>query len=157
MVWDLVQALPAHRWERHYRYGTRRNRLYRHIRRSIRPDATFILRHPDKPFSSFVLEFERRAKSPSTIGPKIERYRPYYASKETSNDFPDGRPPVLFVFERREHAVNFARYASTAGGRSLPILVSSLEDLERSGSVFRDCWLHPWRLDAGNQVLTSLT
>ena len=93
MVWDLVQALPAHRWERHYKYGTRRNRLYRHIRRSIRPDATFILRHPDKPFSSFVLEFERRAKSPSTIGPKIERYRPYYASKETSNDFPDGRHP----------------------------------------------------------------
>ena len=31
IVWDLVQALPAHRWERHYKYGTRRNRRFRHI------------------------------------------------------------------------------------------------------------------------------
>ena len=156
-VWDLVQALPAHRWERRYRYGTRRRGRFRDIMRAVRPDATLILEHPDRPFTSFVLEFERRARNPSNIAPKIARYRTYYAAEDTRHDFPDGRPTVLFVFERREHAAGFARYAATERGRALPLLVSSLEDLQSAGSVFRSCWLHPWRLDAGYQVMRSLT
>ena len=156
-VWDLVQALPAHRWERWYRYGTRGRGRFRGFKRAIRPDATIILEHPDRPFTSFVLEFERRARNPSNIAPKIARYRTYYAADNTGHDFPDGRPTVLFVFERREHAAGFARYAATERGRALPLLVSSLEDLQSAGSVFRDCWLHPWRLDAGYQVMKSLT
>ena len=30
-VWSLVQALPAHRWERRYKYGTRRRGRFRDI------------------------------------------------------------------------------------------------------------------------------
>ena len=156
-VWDLVQALPAHRWERRYIYGTRGRGNFRDIMRAVRPDATLILEHPDRPFTSFVLEFERRARNPSNIAPKIARYRTYYAADDTRHDFPDGRPTVLFVFERREHAAGFARYAATERGTALPLLVSSLEDLQSAGSVFRDCWLHPWRLDAGYQVMRGLT
>ena len=156
-VWNLVQALPAHRWERRYRYGTRGRGRFRDIMRAVRPDATLILEHPDRPFTSFVLEFERRARNPSNIAPKIARYRTYYAADDTRHDFPDGHPTVLFVFERREHAAGFARYAATERGIALPLLVSSLEDLQNAGSVFRDCWLHPWRLDAGYQVMRSLT
>ena len=156
-VWDLVQALPAHRWERRYRYGTRGRGRFRDIMRAVRPDATLILEHPDRPFTSFVLEFERRARNPSNIAPKIARYRTYYAADDTRHDLPDGRPTVLFVFERREHAAGFARYAATERGTALPLLVSSLEDLQNAGSVFRDCWLHPWRLDAGYQVMRGLT
>ena len=107
--WKLAQALPAHRWERRYKHGTRRNARFRDIKRVIRPDATFILRHPDRPTASFVLELERRARSPSTIRPKIERYRTYFASEDTENDFADGGPTVLFVFEAREYASGFAR------------------------------------------------
>ena len=154
-VWDILQVLPAHRWERRYNYGTRRNRQYRYIARAIRPDAIFILRHPDRPFASFVLEFERRARSQSTIGPKIERYRPYFASDETQSDFPDGRPTILFVFEGREYAANFVSYTKRIGGRPLPMLVSSLDDLEQAGSVFRNRWLNPWRLNAGHLTLSS--
>lgn len=156
-VWNLVQALPAHRWERRYRYGTRRRGRFRDIMRAVRPDATLILEHPDRPFTSFVLEFERRARNPSNIAPKIARYRAYYAADDTRHDFPDGRPTALFVFERREHAAGFARYAATERGQALPLLVSSLEDLQSAGSVFRDCWLHPWRLHTGYQVMRSLT
>ena len=156
-VWNLVQALPAHRWERRYKYGTRGRGRFRDIMRAIRPDATLILEHPDRPITSFVLEFERRARNPSNIAPKIERYRTYYAADDTRHGFPDGRPTVLFVFERREHAAGFARYAATERGRALPLLVSSLEDLQSAGSVFRGCWLNPWRLDAGYQVMRALT
>ena len=156
-VWDLVQVLPAHRWERRYNHGTRGRGRFRDIMRAVRPDATLILEHPDRPFTSFVLEFERRARNPSNIAPKIERYRTYYAADGTRHDFPDGRPTALFVFERREHAAGFARYAATERGGALPLLVSSLEDLQNAGSVFRDCWLHPWRLDAGYQVMRGLT
>ena len=42
-VWSLVQALPAHRWERRYKYGTRRRGRFRDIMRAVRPDATLIL------------------------------------------------------------------------------------------------------------------
>ena len=156
-VWNLVQTLPAHRWERRYRYGTRGRGRFRDIMRAVRPDATLILEHLDRPFTSFVLEFERRARNPSNIAPKIARYRTYYAADDTRHDLPDGRPTVLFVFERREHAAGFARYAATERGTALPLLVSSLDDLQNAGSVFRDCWLHPWRLDAGYQVMRSLT
>lgn len=156
-VWNLVQALPAHRWERRYKYGTRRSGRFRDIMRAVRPDATLILKHPDRPITSFVLEFERRARNPSNIAPKIKRYRTYYAADDTKQDFPDGRPTALFVFERREHAAGFAGYAATERGGALPLLVSSLEDLQSAGSVFRDCWLHPWRLDAGYQVMRGLT
>lgn len=156
-VWELVQALPAHRWERRYKYGTRRRGRFRDIMRAVRPDATLVLEHPDRPFVSFVLEFERRARNPSNIAPKIERYRTYYAADDTRHDFPDGRPTVLFVFERREHAAGFARFAATERGRALPLLVSSLEDLQSAGSVFRNCWLHPWRLDTGYQMMKGLT
>ena len=157
MVWDLVQALPTHRWERRYRYGVRESRDFPDVFRAIRPDATFVLKHPDRRHASFVLEFERRAKNPSTIAPKIEKYRTYYASSDTRRDFLDGRPTVLFVFKAREDASKFARHAATDGGSPVPMLVSSLDDLESAGSVFRDCWLMPWRLDEGYRGLSPLT
>ena len=134
----LMQALPTHRWERRYRYGVRESRDFPDVFRAIRPDATFVLKHPDRWRASFVLEFERRAKNPSTIAPKIEKYRTYYASSDTRRDFLDGRPTVLFVFEAREDASKFARHAATDGGSPVPMLVSSLDDLESAGSVFRD-------------------
>lgn len=153
--WDIVQLLPAHGWERRYRYGRRRIRNYRDIWRSIRPDATMMLRHGDQAVS-LVLEFERSATVPARIGPKLERYRNYYASSDTARDFPDGRPGVLFVFDKREDASRFAVYASRDGGGKMPMLVSSLEDLRARG-VFGRSWQMPWRLDLGYQPLVSLT
>ncbi len=143
MSWDIVQTLPAHRWERHFKHGRSTNRKHPYISRSIRPDATFVLEHPDRSFASFVVEFERSATSPSTMSKKIEKYRHYFAAESTAQDFLDGRPTVLFVYETRERAGSFTNHAAREGGSELPMLVTSLEDLEKAGSVFRDCWLSP--------------
>lgn len=155
--WDVLQALPAHRWERHYVHGRRYHHKYRDDWRSIRPDFTFALRHTDRQFASFVLEFERTAKNPSTIRAKVEKYRNYYAAAGTGNDFADGRPTILFVYETRDLAANFARYARLGSPQALPMLVSSLEDLEKAGSAFSYSWRFPWDLDAGELWLRPLT
>ena len=155
--WNLLQTLPAHRWERHFKHGRSKNREFPDISRSIRPDATFVLEHPDRSFASFVLEFERSATSPSEMSKKVAPYQHYFAAQRTARDFLDGRPTVLFVYETRGRAGNFASHVSRDGGRSLPILVTSLEDLESAGSVFRNCWLNPLDLDSGYQGLKPLT
>ena len=154
-TWTFRQALPAHRWERRYRYGTRRSRRFPDVWRAVRPDASFVLEHPDR-HVSFALEYERRARNPSNMAPKLEQYRTYFASADTSRDFIDGRPTVLFVFETREDAGNFTSHASSDGGGPLPLLVSSLEDLRDKGSVFRTIWLAPWYLDRGPLPLTTI-
>ena len=155
-TWELAQLLPAHRWERRYKYGRRYSSQFPDISRAIRPDATLILDHPSR-MPGFVLEFERRAKNPSKMAPKLTRYRTYFAASETENDFLEGRPTVLFVFESREYASAFAKYASTDGGPALPMLVSSLEELRNAGSVFAACWLHPWTLDQGHLPFMPLS
>ena len=152
--WDVVQLLPAHGWEKRYRYGRRRSRDYGDIWRVIKPDATMILRHGSRDVS-LVLEFERSATVPARMGPKLERYRNYYSSPDTAGDFPDGRPGVLFVFDRREDASRFAVYAARDGGRKMPMLVSSLEDLRTVG-IFGRSWLMPWRLESGYQPPDAL-
>lgn len=157
MSWDIVQVLPAHRWERHFKYGASTNRRFKKVPRSIRPDATFVLRHPDRSFASFVLEFERSATSPFTMSKKLEKYQNYFAADETGQDFLDGRPTVLFVYESRENAAKFTSHIAKEGGRELPMLVASLDDLKRAGSAFRSCWLSPWHLSTGYQGLRPMT
>ena len=152
--WDIVQLLPSHGWEKRYRYGKRGSYDYTDIWRSIKPDATMILRHGNQEIP-FVLEFERRATVPARMGPKLDRYRNYYSSSDTAKDFPSGRPGVLFVFDKREDASRFAAYASRDGGRRFPMLVSSLEDLKAAG-IFDRSWLMPGRLEAGPQQLAGL-
>ena len=143
-AWHLVEAVPAHRWERRFNYGTRDNWVFPDIPRSIRPDSTFVLARDDR-YASFVLEFERTAKNPSKMGPKLEKYRNYYSSADTEADFPEGRPTILFVFEKRKYAVNFARYARSDGKMALPMLVSSIEELDKAGSALDRCWHWPWQ------------
>ena len=142
--WDLIDALPAHRWERRFNFGTRDNWLFPDIWHSIRPDASFVLARNDR-YASFVLEFERTAKNPSKMDPKIQKYRNYYSSADTEADLPGGRPTILFVFEKRKYAVNFARHARGDGKLALPMLVSSVEELEKASSVLDRCWHWPWQ------------
>ena len=146
--WDLIEALPAHRWERRFNYGVRENWVFPDIWRGIRPDATFVLARGNR-YASFALEFERTAKNPSKMGPKLEKYRNYYSSADTEDDFPDGRPTILFVFEKKEYATGFAEHARSDGKMALPMLVSSIEDLEKAGSIFDRCWYWPWGLEGG--------
>jgi len=152
---DITQLLPAHGWEKRYRHGRRSSRDYTDIWRVIKPDATMMLRQGGLEVS-LALEFERSATVPARMGQKLERYRNYYSSSDTARDFPDGRPGVLFVFDRREYASRFAVYAARDGGRKVPMLVSSLDDLRAVG-IFGRSWLMPWRLESGYQPLDALT
>ena len=148
-TWSMEQVLPAHRWERAVRY----DRSKRPSR--VKPDATFILKHPDR-YCSFVLEFERSATSATYREKKLRPYQRYYATADTRHDFIDGRPTCLFVFEKREYAAGFVTFAA-ATNPPMPMLVSSLEDLEKDGNVFSPQWLCPWRLDVGKVPLMSFT
>ena len=148
MTWSMVQALPAHRWERAVRY----DRYKRPSR--VKPDATFVLNHPER-YCSFVLEFERSATSDTNREKKLRPYQRYYAVADTGRDFVDGRPTCLFVFEKRKFASEFVAFASESRP-PLPMLVSSLEDLEEAGNVFSPQWTYPWDLDVGKLPLMSL-
>jgi len=149
-TWSIVQALPAHRWERAIRQVRRKGRPSR-----VKPDATFILAHPDGP-RSFVLEFERSATSEKYRKRKLRPYQRYYASADTRQDFVDGRPTYRFVFEKATYASDFVTYAGQTSP-ALPMLVSSLEELEEAGNVFSASWEYPWDQDAGQGPLMSLT
>ena len=154
--WKVAQILPAHRWERRYRYGTRRNRKRRDIWRAIKPDAVLILDHQQEQRSlSFIIEYERRANVPARMEERIQRYRAYYGSPDTTHDFPD-RPTLLVVFQAREDASRFVSHASRPSSAQIPMLVSSIEEIERVGNALGNCWMMPWRLDEGSVPIWAL-
>lgn len=146
---NVEQILPAHRWERRYRYGTRRSRSRRDIWRAIKPDAVFLLEHRvENRHASYILEYERRATVPARMEQRIQRYRTYYGSPDTTHDFP-GRPTLLVVFQKVEDASRFVSYALHADGEPIPMLVSSIEEIKSNGNALGNCWMMPWRLDEG--------
>ena len=147
--WKIAQILPAHRWERRYRYGTRRSRKRRDIWRAIKPDAVFMLDHQQEQRSlSFIIEYERRANVPARMEERIQRYRAYYGSPDTTHDFPD-RPTLLVVFQAREDASRFVSHASRPGSAQIPMLVSSIDEIKRVGNALGNCWMMPWQLHKG--------
>ena len=152
--WHIEQVLPAHRWERRFRHGKRAHSVYKDDWRPIKPDATILISRGDRQESLF-LELERRATEPSKMAEKIQPLRNYYASGDTIDDFPDGRPDTLVVFETREDASRFAVYAASDGGPVIPMHVSSLQQLE-AGGIFGRSWMSPWRLNQGTLPLEVL-
>ena len=154
--WKIAQILPAHRWERRYRYGTRRSRKRRDIWRAIKPDAVFMLEHQQgHQRLSCILEYERRATVPARMEERIQRYRAYYGSPDTTHDFPD-RPTLLVVFQAKEDASRFVSYTAHATGEPIPMLVSSIEEIENAGNALGACWMMPWRLNEGSVHIWDL-
>ena len=154
--WKIAQMLPAHRWERRYRYGTRRSRIRRDIWRAIKPDAVFMLAHQQgHQRLSCILEYERRATVPARMEERIQRYRAYYGSPDTTHDFPD-RPTLLVVFQAKEDASRFVSYTAHATGEPIPMLVSSIEEIENAGNALGACWMMPWRLNEGSVHIWDL-
>lgn len=152
----VAQMLPAHRWERRYRYGTRRSRRRRDVWRAIKPDAAFLLElRAGNRQTAYILEYERRATVPARMEERIQRYRTYYGSPDTDEDFPE-RPTLLVVFQKIEDASRFVSYALHADGEPIPMLVSSVEEIEHTGNVLGNCWMMPWRLDEGSLPIWTL-
>ena len=142
--WELVQALPPHRWERWFRHNSRRY--------GIRPDATvrLALRGHDL---SLLLEYEERAVKPVRMRERLLSYRSYFAALETQRDF-DGSTIVAVVFPERATASRFAAFAAREisttkrSAKGIPLLVDNAEAFDAKG-VFSRCWLLPSNLSLG--------
>ena len=152
--WDLEQLLPPHRSERKFRPATAYRRRYRRRLPEIKPDATALLRYGGE-LMPYFLEVERRATVPSRMSGKLDLYRNYFLSSDTTNDLAGLRPTVLMIYEEIAEASRFAAYASRDGGVSIPMLVSSLQQFEATG-LFGRSWLDPWNLEAGYLGLRDL-
>ena len=152
--WDLEQLLPPHRSERKFRPATAYRRRYRHRLPEIKPDATALLRYGGE-LMPYFLEVERRATVPSRMSGKLDLYRNYFLSSDTTNDLAGLRPTVLMIYEKVAEASRFAAYAARDGGVSIPMLVSSLQQFEATG-LFGRSWLDPWNLEAGYLGLRDL-
>lgn len=151
--WELEQLLPPHRSERKFRPATPYRHRYRRRLPEIKPDATALLRYGGE-FMPFFIEVERRATVPSRMQGKLDLYRNYFLSSDTTNDLGGLRPTVLMIYEEIAEASRFAAYASRDSGASIPMLVSSLQQFETTG-LFGRSWLDPWRLDTGYHLLVN--
>ena len=142
--WELVQALPPHRWERWFRHNNRRY--------GIRPDATVRLAWRGYDLS-LLLEYEERAVKPVRMRERLLRYRSYFSALETQRDF-DGSSIVAVVFPDRATASRFAAFASREISKtrmseaSIPLLVGNAEAFDAEGVLSR-CWLIPSNLSLG--------
>ena len=142
--WELVQALPSHRWERWFRHNNRRH--------GIRPDATMRLAWRGQDLT-LLFEYEERAVKPVRMRERLSRYRSYFGALETQRDF-DGRSMVAVVFPDRSAASRFAALASRelSGTKrpatGMPLLVGNAVAFEAQG-VFSRCWLIPSNLSMG--------
>ena len=145
--WDLEQLLPPHRSERKFRPATPYRRRYRRRLPEIKPDATALLRYGGE-LMPYFLEVERRATVPSRMSGKLDLYRNYFLSSDTTNDLAGLQPTVLMIYEKVPEASRFAAHASKDGGSPIPMRVSSLQQFETTG-MFGRSWLDPWNLEAG--------
>ena len=142
--WDLVQALPSHRWERWFRHNNRRH--------GIRPDATVRLAWRGHDLT-LLIEYEERAVKPVRMRERLARYRSYFGALETQRDF-DGSSTVAVIFPERATASRFTALASRETSRTkrsaagLPLLVGNAEAFDSQG-VFGRCWLNPSNLSKG--------
>ena len=144
---ELVEALPPHRWERYFKSNEGK-------RTFIRPDATYSLNYRGRRVHYF-LEYEHRANIPVRMHQKLSSYERYYASGETRHDFDGVRPTCLVVFPTSDLAARFVRLLASRGSREGPMLVSGMDVLQTEG-IFGGSWLRPRRLEAGRLHLSSL-
>ena len=119
---------------------------------SIAPDAVGEL-VTDGRHLHFFLEYERRARNPSGITPRLERYQEYYASDDTLRDLP-GFPLCLFVVDTERVAGTYVETARADRLLLLPILVSSIPELETEGILGRS-WRPLWEPDSRRMTLAE--
>ena len=119
---------------------------------AIAPDAVGEL-VTDGRHLHFFLEYERRARNPSGIAPRLERYQEYYASDDTLRDLP-GFPLCLFVVDTERVAGTYVATARAYRLLRLPILVSSIPELETAGILGR-AWRPLWEPDSPRMTLAE--
>ena len=126
----LLELLPTSRSSIGYRY---QGDDY-----VIHPDAAFWLSYQGD-WRPYLLEFERRAVTPTRVRARLKNYPRYFASGWADRDHAGQLPLVLFVFETHDAEDAFLR---AAGAHRLPICTSNLELINDLG-VLREVWRWP--------------
>ena len=156
---ELLEIVPPHRSERWMGSG----RMLRGGRRKhygVRPDASGVAALPSGVVRPFMLEYERRAKTPAKMNERLVPYRNYYDTVKGSEGWQAGLI-TLVVFDDRGAAGRFVKYcnehpylSATGGGMPLPVFISCLEDLRSVGAAGR-CWMHGNQLRRGAMTLAE--
>ena len=156
---ELLEVVPPHRSERWMPFG-RVMRGGRRRHHGVRPDAAGVAALPSGVVRPFMLEYERRAKTPAKMNERLVPYRNYYDTVKGSEGWQAGFI-TLVVFDDRGAAGRFVKYcnehpylSATGGGMPMPVFISSLEDLRSVGAAGR-CWMHGNQLRRGAMTLAE--
>ena len=129
---ELLWSVPTARSDRAYNWGDS----------AIAPDAVGHLLAGGLHIP-FYFEHELRARHPRGVLARLRPYESYYWSPEHKEDQPPF-PTTLFVVDTEEVEDTYVRTAARMGRMSLPILVSCIPVLSRTGILgksWRPLWL----------------
>ena len=140
---ELVWSVPTARSDRAYNWGDS----------AIAPDAVGQmtaqgLRIP------FYFEYELRARHPRGVIARLSPYEDYYWSPEHKDDQPP-YPVTLFVVDTEEVEGTYVRTAARMSRMSLPILVSCIPVLSRTG-ILGKSWCPLWEPESPRLPLSAL-
>ena len=140
---ELVWSVPTARSDRAYNWGDS----------AIAPDAVgqMTAQGLDVPF---YFEHELRARHPRGVLARLRPYEDYYWSPEHKDDQPP-YPVTLFVVDTEEVEETYVRTAARMSRMSLPILVSCIPVLSRTG-ILGKSWRPLWEPESPTLPLSAL-
>ena len=141
---ELLWSVPTARSDRAYNWGDS----------AIAPDAVghLLARGLHIPF---YFEHELRARHPRGVLARLRPYESYYWSPEHKEDQPPF-PTTLFVVDTEEVEATYVRTATQMSRMSLPILVSCISVLSRTG-ILGKSWRPLWEPESPRLPLSGLS
>ena len=121
---DVRTLLPAHLGMKFFLYNGRRTY-------SIRPDATVVVT-VDGRWHVLLLEVERRAVYPKSMGERLMPYGRYFSGSQWLQDYGQ-KPKALVVLESSDIESHFLDSQEAAGLSHLPVITSNSAVLDRLG------------------------
>ena len=140
---ELVWSVPTARSDRAYNWGDS----------AIAPDAVGQMTAQGLQIP-FYFEHELRARHPRGVIARLDPYEDYYWSNEPREDQPP-YPVTLFVVDTEEVEATYVRTAARMSRMSLPILVSCIPVLSRTG-ILGKSWRPLWEPESTRLPLSAL-
>ena len=141
---ELQWSVPTARSDRAYNWGDS----------AIAPDAVGHLLTSGLHIP-FYFEHELRARHPRGVLARLTPYMRYYGSPEHKEDQPPF-PTTLFVVDTEDVEETYVRTASPLATMSLPILVSCIPVLSRTG-ILGKSWRPLWEPESPRLPLSGLS
>jgi len=141
---ELRWSVPTARSDRAYNWGDS----------AIAPDAVGHLLAGGL-HVPFYFEYELRARHPRGVIARLRPYEDYYWSPEHRDDQPPF-PTTLFVVDTEEVEDTYVNTATQMSRMSLPILVSCIPVLSRTG-ILGESWRPLWEPSSPRLALSGLS